>query len=647
MGKRSEGRAADLGRPATAIALAAVVAAVALAWRDVPRLPLVGEDYAIFSRLRAGGDAYEHLFRPLSGLWLRASYAAFGADSGAPFRVAVLALHAGNALLVYALAVGLFRRRVPALVAAVAYAVGAAATDSLAWVASASRPVSAFAMLIAANGLVRLGRERRLAPALVAVGLALQALANEDFYGTAALAAAWIGLCAFLSRDPERLGAPEDERKSRIRPRAALAGAAVVVGAAALVYLVFGRVPGSATGILSSGLGAAPGHALQRSRGVWAGLGADFPGAGLLPFALLLPLVAARRFAAAAFALGAWLASFVPFALDDPVPYRAFSTLAPNALILGGAVHGIALLVRARRRVERDDPGPGPGSARSGELGFGLGAVLAVLFGAGGPRVARLELWRDATREIDRVDQLVRARAWSPADAVPALVNLESSTLSVVAYRLELADVERLVTLDFLDAAGAYVPPAQTPDRPWIGRRLDGTYGEIDPATYFTGRTALPEVALVGELVPARDSDDARRLLADPAIDHARAAVVETDPAPLGPRGAAGSVVVLEPPIGDLVGGWGRMVVGVDAPEPTVLAVRNAFQYWHRMRFSPDQRIFSDVRGTRALRLSARVDGGEPSAAFFLDLFGFGVPLPAGAHRVELDWRRASPAELR
>jgi hypothetical protein len=65
------------------------------------------------------------------------------------------------------------------------------------------------------------------------------------------------------------------------------------------------------------------------------------------------------------------------------------------------------------------------------------------------------------------------------------------------------------------------------------------------------------------------------------------------------------------------------------------------------MRFTPDQRIYSDVRHVRALRLAARIDGGDPVDAFFLDAFGFGVPVPAGAHEIELHWRRATVRELR
>ena len=57
--------------------------------------------------------------------------------------------------------------------------------------------------------------------------------------------------------------------------------------------------------------------------------------------------------------------------------------------------------------------------------------------------------------------------------------------------------------------------------------------------------------------------------------------------------------------------------------------------------------IFSDVSYVRALRLAARIDGGPAIDAFPLDAFGFGVPVPAGTHRVDLEWRRATPEEQR
>jgi len=618
IGNRSEGAAGApaRGRTATGLALVAVAVVTAAAWRDLFEIPLVGEDYAIFERLGDGGAAYPHVFRPLSGAFLRAMWSVFGAGSQAPYRAVEIALHAANGMLVFALALGLLRRRGPALVAGLCFAVGAVSVDTLAWVAN-TRPVSACAMLIAANGLVRLGRSR-LAPPWIALGLAAQALANEEVFGTAALAAAWLAWSASRASGPAR--------------RRRFAGCAAVLAAAVLHYLVFGRVPDAASDLMTRGIRSAPWNALERSSDVMAGLGFAFPGAAWMPFVLVLPAVAAKRFEPAAFALLAWLAAFVPFALDAPVEYRSYASAAPAALLVACAVDGVIRLLGGRRAVELVAAGA---------------ASLLVVWGAAAPRAAQLERWHAATREVAAVVDLIRARAWTPSGEPPALVNVETSSAAAAGYWLELDDVSRVATLDFFDAVGAYVAPSNAPPRPWIGRRVDGSYGEIDPATYFDGRTEVPELALVGAFHPAADVGEARRLLADAAIDHARTAVVETDVAALGPRTAEGTVVELEPLVGDLVQGWGRMSVGVEAAGPTVLALRSSFQYWHRMRFSPDQMIFSDVSYVRALRLAARIDGGPAIDAFPLDAFGFGVPVPAGTHRVDLEWRRATPEEQR
>ncbi len=623
IGNRSEGQAAggahpptDLGLGAARTGLVLVVCALALAWREVLRLPLVGEDYFQLAGVRAGGEAYPHLFRPLPSLWFKVMHAAFGAESAVPYHAGSLALHALNALLLYAAAVHLFGRRAPALVAALAFAVNAAACDAVTWVAAVARPVSVLGMLCAWNGLVRWRSHPRLAEALLFAGLLWQLFSLEEVYGTALVAAAWLALQAARGA----------------RPRAALVCAALALLLAAVHYLWLQRVPGGAQGFLEQGLARAPANALQRSRDVVAGLGVPGAAAALLPLALALPLLAARRFEAAAFALLAWLGSFVPFALDDPVDYRAYDTVAPTALLLAGALHGLAAL----------------GAGVLLERALCAAAAFFALLGAAPPRGARLLLWWDATREAAAVERIVRARAWSPPEAVPALVNLDSTSAGVLVYWLGLGGVEDLSSVGFLDGAGGWVRPADAPPGPWIGRRVDGSYGEIDPAEYFAGRPELPELRLAGELHQAADLDGARALLASPAVDLARGAVVETDAAALGARSGAGEVRVLEPFAGDAAAVTGRMVVEVRAEGPTVLAVCSPWQYSHVWRVSRDQMLFSDVDSERVLRLEARVEGeGAPRQGFFLDAFGFGVPVPAGRHAVELRWRRASPGELR
>ena len=602
--------------------------ATALAWRALAAFPFTGEDYQVLFRLGRGEPAYPHVFRPLPGLWLDLLHRVFGADSARPHHLASLALHGANALLLYLAAAALLGRRLPALVALLAFGVGAAACDAIAWIAAVNRPLSAFGALVVWNGLVRWRSHARLAPALVALGFAWQYFANEEVYGTAGLAAAWLLLEGLAGRE-------------RRAPALSLAGG--VVAAILLHYLVLQRVPGGADNVLEAGLAGAPASALHRAADVVAGYG--IPGvprlfAGWVPLVFALPMFLAGARRAGAFALLAWATSFVPFALDDPVEYRAYPTLAPTALLLAGMLDAV------RRALTRRTASPWL------EPGLCALAAALVLVGSQAPRSARLERWIEGGREMAACAPLVRAMAERDPEALPVLVNLETSTVGVVLYHYGLGDISPVVPLDFLDGVTGYVAPpgmpGALPPEPWFGRRVDGSYGPIDPATYFDGRPALSELRLVGELVPSASLAETRMLLSDPALDLGRSAVAECDVAALGPRSAAGQVLELEPLEGNPTEITARMVVGVRAEADTVLCVLGTWQYSHMMRISSDQLLFSDVEEARVLRLEARIDGAPaPVPGFFLNGFGFGVPLPAGEHRVELRWRRASPAELR
>ena len=476
----------------------------------------------------------------------------------------------------------------------------------MAWIAAINRPVSGFGALLAWNGLVRWRTCARLAPALLLAGFAWQYLANEEVYGTAGLAVVWLAFLAVRG----------------VRPRTTLLVGGAVVAMVLIHFFFLQRVPGGADNVLAAGVAGAPASALRRASDVIGGVGP----ACLLPLLLFAVLLWLNRPDVAGFMILAWLFSFVPFALDDAVEYRHYPTLAPTALLIGG-------LGRASERNERT-------------ICLVLG--LLVVAGSWGPRRARLDAWREATLEVRAIEALVLDPQWSPAGAVPALVNLDTSTAAIFVYHLEIEDVSELATVDFLDGEGAYVPPTAAPGPPWVGRRVDGSYGVIDPATYFGHRTALEELRLVGDIVQAPDLAMARARLADPTVDLVSSAVGETDVAALGERTAAGSVVVLEPFTGDPVSITGRMLIGVRADGPTVLCVQSTWQYSHMMRIAADQTLFSDVSRVRVLRMEAAIEGeSDVRTAFPMNAFGFGVPLPAGDHRIELRWRRATPEELR
>ncbi|MEM7309722.1 MAG: hypothetical protein AAF682_23810 [Planctomycetota bacterium] len=613
--------------------LALVLLGVAIVWRDIAAFPFTGEDYQVLYRLGQGESAYPHVFRPLPGLWLDALHDAFGAVSARPFHVASIGLHAANAALLYLAAAALLGRRAPALVAALAFGVGAAACDAVAWIAAVNRPVSAFGALLAWNGLARWRGGSAAAPLLIAGGFAWQYFANEEVYGTALLVMGW------LAWEGLRGGGAGAGRDSAARsPRTALAFAAAVGALLLAHYLFLQRVPGGADNVLAAGLAGAPWSALQRAADVLGGYGipgVPAPLAGWVAPVFALPLLFTGARDAAGFALLAWATSFVPFALDDPVEYRAYPTLAPTALLFAGLAGGTGRAL-ARRFGDR------------AELAVCVAAAVLVAFGSIGPRRARLAEWGRGGREMAACAEAVRERAARAPGELPVLVNLETSTVGVFLYHYGLDDVSVLSAVEFLDGVTGYVPPGELPPPPWFGRRVDGSYGEIEPATYFATRPVLAEVLLVGELVPAGSLDEALERLADPAVDLSRQAVAECDVAALGPRSAAGQVIELEPLVGDPVAITARKVVGVRAEEPTVLAILDTWQYSHMMRISADQLLFSDVVEGRVLRLEAHIDGAaEPVAGFPLNAYGFGVPIPAGDHTVELRWRRATPAELR
>lgn len=594
-------------------------------WAPLLALPLTGEDYSLFSHALRGEPVYPHVFRPWSGFLIASLHALFGVESPAPYHAVSLGLHALNAVLVYALGLALLRSRALAGLAALLFAVGAGVTDSLAWIAALNRPLSGLGALLALNGLVRLGPRPRAAPALVLGGLALQFGANEEFYGTALLVLVWCLPCA---RCPE------------VR-RPALALAALALAAVALHQLVFQRVPGGSERLLAGGAGpvltAALASAARRVHGLAAGWGIsrELP---FLPFVLagLMALAVGPR--CALFALLAWAASLLPFALSDAVPYRAYPTQAPTALLLAGAA---AELV------------PGRSDRRRAPLEAGTALLLGglALLASHAPRAARLERWTAALREVEACRPAALELARLDPSRPPALVNLDTTTAALFAYHFR-RDPTELVRVGFLDAATGCVPPRLNPPEPWFGRRCEGSYGPIEPRTYLSARPALEPLGLYERVVPVSTLGEARRRLADGSVDVAREVLAEA-PAELFAdvgrgAGAPGSVELLEPLVFDPGAREAAMRVRVRTPRSAVLAYLDDVLYRDELRISLDQTIFSDVRETRVIELEARVAAtGELRPTFRLDAYGLGVLVAPGDHELALRFTVTGPAELR
>ena len=605
------------------LALVPVLLVLGWAWAPVLALPFTGEDYTLLASARRGAAVYPHVFRPWSGLLLRGLHALAGVDSPVPYHAVSLGLHALNATLVYALGLALLGRRSLAALAALAFAAGAGATDALAWIAAVNRPLSAAGALLALNGLARLGRSPRGAPALVILvlgGLLLQFGANEEFYGTALLVAAW---CAGLA-----WRVPATRRTS-------LALALAAAGGIALHYLVFHRVPGGAERVLAGGAGAAFASAARRTDELLSGWGieAHLP---YLPFVLAGVALLAVGPRAALLLLLAWLASLVPFALSDAVGYRAYPSQAPLALLLAAAA---AELVPGRR----------PWAAPATAVVLGLVALLA----AHAPREERLARWRAALAEIDacRPDAVRMARL--APDVPPTLVNLETTTAMLFAYHfgLEPSEVQHV---GFLDAATGYVPPVHDPPEPWYGRRCEGSLGPIERDAYFASRPALEPLRLYERVLTVASLEEARRRLADGSADVTREVLAEAPPELFAALGGgpveapAGSVELLEPLAFDPGSREATMRVRVRTPRPAVLAYLDEVLYRDLMRISLDQTIFSGVRETRVIELQARRAGSrERLPAFHVDAYGLGVLVPAGEHELALLFTVRAPEELR
>jgi len=622
--------------------LAVLVLAAGWAWAPVLSLSFTGEDLTVLARLGRGGAGTPHVFRPWPDLLLRALHAVCGVASPVPYHLAALGLHGANAALVFLLARRICRSSGAGLLAASVFAFDAAGTDALAWIAALNRPVSTLGALLAWNGLVRWGAGGRrgvsAGAAAVVAGLALQYGANEEVYGTAlavVVGLAWIGA------------------RERAGRRAAWGLALALVVALAALYPLR-TVPGGGTeAVLARGLVQVPGNVLRRGAALASGLGLPSALGFAWPLLGLAALLAPRARAAAGLALAAWVAAFVPFALSDASGYRHYPSLAPAGLLVAAAAH--AALTRARR-----------GGGWAWEL-----LALVPLVTSTAPRAARLERWENALREIAAVRPALFELAARQPDEPPVLVNLETTTSAALLYAYpEL--IERgpaaLRTVGFLDAVGGLVPP--TPEHlaqlegAWFGRRCDGSFGPIEPADYLTARPRVPEHVLVGRAIRVAGLDEARAALTRPDVDPSRMAVVQASdeawsaieralgevesPDPPERSGPVGELEVLAPLTADAAGRSATLRVRVRAPAPALLACHDNVLYDPLYRFAPDQVLFSDVEGQRAIGLRALdAASGEELATCSVNAFGLGCLVPAGEHEIELVFSLLSPAELR
>ncbi len=633
---RADGRAGASRGAEPALALAAAAAAW-FAWAGLAGLGTTGEEHLIAVALeRSGGTA--HVFRPLAdhtvGWFARLpgeemARVGFGVQRG---------LHALNAALLWALMRALGLGRPAALAAALAFAVGAGASDALAWLSAINRPLSSFGALLCFLGLAlhtrpgpRGGRARDLA--LAGAGFAVQFASNEEVYGTALLAAVWIAAA------------------SPWRARARWAAAAVAPALVLVHY--FALRGGAAAAPVWHGLE----HVLvgigERHREIGSGLGlraAFAPWAPLLGVALLF---AVRERRAAAFGMLALGAALVPFALDPGQAYRDYPSLAPYALLVaGGLVAAAAKLV---------DGGQGQAERPDTVLAWGAGALVIVwvALGSAAPRAERLAPWRGVGDELLAVEAALAER---PGVVPTALFNLDTSTRALLQHRLGLPAMETLPEVCGLDAAAARGPLLRPPGvvaGPWLARRFDGRVGWIDdPDGYLAGRPALEGIQWVGEWETVPDEAAAAARLADPSFDPARAALVEDPEGVLGPppgpgdgAGDGAANVRLEPS-GDLWLDAATLTASrrarIDSDAPGLVVFQEPWTFSELWRFAPDLAAAQRIRERRVLIATARdTTSHEALPAVRAQRFATAVLVPAGTREIEVLWRRATPPELK
>ena len=601
--------------------LVLVLGITVLVWGGALRLGLNGEDFAILSRA-ARHEGAPHVFRPFADLVTELAYRVVGPSARA-LHLLSLCTHLANAALVFTLVRRLTGDALQASFVGLLFGAGAGPADAIVWCAALSRLLSVLAQLVALHGVVRLARRPVLGTALCVLGIAWQFGTNEEVYGT----------CLFVG-----LWALFDRRREAPRPllRAALASAAL---ATPLVhYFGFARVPERPL-VDTLAVGGAVRSVSTRTLELLAGFGLPAAlGIALAALgALALLLRAPRR--AGAFALLWFGVSFVPHALTEAVGYRAYNTQAALALLLSGALVPVATWLRRRR-------------ASVAPLAWALPALVLVGLAAGRAQ-ARLSSWRAALTEVDLCARLFE-RWRAEHTAVPALLNLDATTLGAALYWFRLEDLGELAHYGFLDGATGWVP--QELPATLLGRRFDGSYGAVETESYFAGRPELAPLQTFGAWTVVDGPEAALRLLGDEgfdltrrcAIDFGTAAPVALPELPDSTAAERVAVEIVRPFEQDLAARKASLRVAVAADTPAVLACLEPWLYDASFRFSADQALVAKVDERRRVRWSARrADTGEELATFFVDAWGLGALLPRGRYELELAWRIASGGELR
>ncbi len=593
-------------------ALLLTLLVVGFAWGEMLSLPLSGEDWVILGRIATGEPGSPHVFRPLNDAWLGGLHALLGTSQAFPYHAASLLLHLISTGLLVLVAFELLRSPWGAACVAILFGLGAGVVDSLAWVAAVPRPLSGFGTILAWLGLVSWPSHGRAGLALFFAGFLWQYLSCEEVYGTAFLACTWLGW--------QGLNNPS------LRP-AAWGSAALAIAAIVAHYFLLSPVGASRLQLSPSFVASAVAtRAAQIAEGLalppWSGL--------LLPLVAAGVLLLAGRRRIAAFGALAWAASLFPFVLSEPTRYRAYPSQAPTALLVGSAIF----------------TGLAAGSARAlrPALVF-LGTAALALLGSELERGKRLQRWRASLAEVAIVagDARELAREY---EEPPVLANLEPSSAGPFYYFFRIVDPQGVRMRGFLDAASAFEEPGDRPSGLWYGRRLDGTYGRIEPELYFSSRPTVEPLRLYDSAMLVSSLDQALEAFADPSLDLKRVALLEAREADVAALVAdespLGSIEVLAPFEHGL--NWARMSVIVRASRPALLVYQEHWLFEYFNRLSADQALLTDQQDLRRAAMEAKDRRtGEIIRTLHANAFGFGVLVPAGESELDLAWSVRHP----
>lgn len=631
-----------------ALALAGVLAFAAWQWAPLRAVSFTGEDLGLIQDQRDGFTTLPTVFRPLWHAWFWLGERVLGAADPRPWHFAQLALHLVNAALVALVARALRIGELLALAACALFALGAGCADSVCWIAATNRQLSALGALLCVLGLARIERAPR-AHWLALAGLLFQFGSNEEFYGTALLAAGWLG--ARAARAPP-------SARGRAWSAALLPLLLVLAHFAFLRGGGGSRLVGSGASF-STALQAAPQHALERLREIaagWIGGADELDALAVVVLAVSLSWMQQER--ARAVAVAGWLAaSCVPFALESGSRYRDYPTLAPLSI-------AVALCVDSLLRFAPSDP---PSARR---VPAALALALALASGWRERREALGE-WHAATRELEACRAPLLELARAGAAPPPLLVNLELGTRALLREfpGVGVGQLMAHPTLAFLDTPHACVPPPEldalaADARGLWGRRANGTYGTIDGGE-LAARPRVESWKLYARVTTAANFEEARAALASGALDPRERAVIEhpaLDPELLesAPIEAGEFVREASALAIDRAAATASIELDVQCARERWLVAQHPLLYWELLRFSPEYARLGRVADPRAVRLTASIDGvpvarapeqsgaadaERESLVFRAQGCGFALRVPGGAHRVALVFA-IQPVEL-